>query len=72
MEAMHRLKKAGYSRADIANALNVSEQVVGMWERGQRFPSADNFAQLVQLGNEKGLNLMARDFVAPDPKHKQH
>jgi transcriptional regulator with XRE-family HTH domain len=71
MEAMQRLKRAGYTRNEIASALNVSEQVVGMWERGQRFPSKENFAALVRMGDERGLNLLANDFVldSAEPTH---
>lgn len=65
MEAILRLKAAGLTRAEIATALETSEQLIGMYERGDRFPGRDKFEALVALGDTRGLRLLASDFVVP-------
>jgi transcriptional regulator with XRE-family HTH domain len=71
MNVIKRLRRAGLSRADIRVRLGVTRQVVGMWERGERFPGRESQHGLILLAKEYGIRLLAQDFhVAPDRAEK--
>ena len=49
-EHLYSLRKSrGLSQAEVAEALNISRQVVSRWETGETAPSADNRRKLSQL-----------------------
>lgn len=67
MNAVQRLRAAGYTRRQIAESVGVTRHAVGFWERGLRFPSRENHGGLIRLADAKGLRLLAEDFhAAPD------
>ncbi len=73
MNAVQRLRAAGYTRNEIARALGVTRHAVGFWERGLRFPSREAHGGLIRLAEAKGLRLLAEDFHAePDLGDGQH
>lgn len=65
MQAITRLYRSGLSRAEVADGVGVSTQMIGMYERFKRFPSQVKFLCIVELAESRGLNLLARDFVPP-------
>lgn len=67
MKAILRLIQAGYTRQQIAAGLPSATGVplLRLYERGERFPSRKAFVCLVELGEAKGLTLLARDFIQP-------
>lgn len=65
MNAISLLKRAGLSRADIAEGVGVTSHMVGMYERFQRFPGGEKFAAIVRLADSKGIALLAADFLKP-------
>jgi transcriptional regulator with XRE-family HTH domain len=68
MIAIDRLQRAGFSRAEIARRSGVSPQLIGMYERGRRFPSRKTFERLVALAESRGLTLLASDFLTSHTK----
>lgn len=71
MNALQRLRAAGYTRQEIAKALGVSKGAVGHWENGIRFPGRDAHGGIVKLAEAKGIRLLAEDFhEAQRPKRK--
>lgn len=64
MNAIKRLYRAGLSRAEIADGIGCDPQLVGMYERNQRWPGRRNFACIVELAEARGIDLRARDFLA--------
>jgi DNA-binding XRE family transcriptional regulator len=67
MKAIRKLIDSGLTRKQIALTIGVSEQAIGMVARGQRWPSRSTFAGIVRLGEERGLVLLAKDFVTELP-----
>lgn len=67
MKAIQRLIRAGYSRPQIAAGLpgTTGVPMVRLYERGERFPSRKAFVCFVEMGEAKGLTLLARDFIEP-------
>ena len=62
MRAIIRLKQAGMTRQQIANAIGATRQAVGFWERGLRSPDHDNRQKLIALAESRGVLLLAADF----------
>lgn len=73
MNAILLLKRAGLSRAEIAERVGVTSHMVGMYERFQRFPGGKKFAAIVRLAEASGVALGAADFIppAPTPRRKK-
>lgn len=67
MKAINRLRRAGFTRADIAEHIGTTATAVGMYERGDRFPSRESFEKLVGLSDRFGITLLANDFVRELP-----
>lgn len=68
MDAITKLIRSGMTRKQIALEIGLSEPtLIGMYERGDRFPGRDNFRAIVDLAESRGLTLLARDFL---PKEK--
>lgn len=44
-------KKANLTQAQIAEALNIGQSTVSMWESGENLPRADKLPQLARLLN---------------------
>lgn len=44
-------KSRGYSQRKLADALNLSQGTIGMWESGTRFPSFESLEQLADFFN---------------------
>lgn len=62
--AIDRLKKAGLKRSEIASACNVSRAAVSHWATGRSIPKAEQMAELVRLATDRGVVLLASDFVS--------
>lgn len=65
MNPISRLKLTGMSQSAIADGIGVSSQMVGMYERWDRFPSGKRFICIVELAESRGITLLARDFIEP-------
>lgn len=67
MKAIQRLLLAGYTRSQIASGLpgKTGVPLIRLYERGERFPRKRHFVCLVEMGEARGLTLLARDFIAP-------
>lgn len=63
MRALKRLYQSGMTRASVAEKIGASTQLVGLYERDQRFPGREKYTQIVQLAESRGLTLLARDFI---------
>lgn len=63
MRALTRLYLSGMTREGVASAIDQSTHSVRLYERGQRFPTRKSFTAIVQLAEERGLLLLARDFI---------
>jgi len=63
MKAISKLIDSGLTRKQIALTIGVSEQAVGMVDRGNRWPSRSTFAGLVRISEERGVVLLAKDFI---------
>lgn len=63
VKALERLYQSGMTRASVATWLGSPSQLIGLYERGQRFPSKKKFCQIVELAESRGLLLIARDFI---------
>jgi len=64
INAIERLVKAGVTRGQIAAACGATRAAVSHWESGRSIPSAPMLAKLVALATERGVVLLASDFVA--------
>lgn len=65
MEALKRLYRNGMTRAEVASHIGCEPQLIGMYERHQRWPGRRNFACIVELAEARGIDLRARDFLSP-------
>lgn len=65
MKAIDRLLRSGLTRSEIAAGLGVTTQMVGLYDRHERFPRKKVFACFVELAEARGITLLARDFLAP-------
>ena len=63
MKAIQRLERAGYSRQQIADGAGIGIPALNYYVRGQRFPSRKSFVCFVEMGEARGLTLLARDFI---------
>jgi len=63
MKAISRLKDSGLSLSQMADRLGCTYHTLRNYQTGRRFPSEEQFARLVQLGQERGVELSAADFV---------
>jgi transcriptional regulator with XRE-family HTH domain len=64
MDAISKLIRSGMTRKQIALSIGLTEStLIGMYERGERFPGRDNFRALVDLAESRGLTLLASDFL---------
>lgn len=63
MRALTRLYLSGMTREGVASAIEQSSHSVRLYERGLRFPTRKSYAALVNLAEERGLLLLARDFI---------
>ena len=63
--AIERLVRAGLTRTEIAAACGSTRAAVSHWETGRSIPSAPMLSRLVQLATQRGVVLLASDFVAP-------
>lgn len=63
MRALTRLYLSGMTREGIASAIDQSTHSVRLYERGHRFPTRRSFTAIVKLAEERGLLLLARDFI---------
>lgn len=61
--AIERLVLAGLNRGQIAEAVGSTRAAVSHWESGRSIPSAPKLAALVRLATERGVVLLASDFV---------
>lgn len=66
LKALQRLYTAGMNRAAVAEQLNSPAQLIGLYERGKRFPGRDKFCQLVLLAESRQIVLLASDFIVKD------
>lgn len=57
-------KSRGYSQRKLADALNLSQGTVGMWESGTRFPSYENMEMLADFFNLPMSALVPSDTKA--------
>lgn len=67
MIAIQRLLDIGLTRKQIALTVGLSEQAVGMYVRGERFPNERSYRGLVELAEARGIVLIARDFLSKKP-----
>lgn len=65
--AIERLIRAGLTRGEIATAVGSSRAAVSHWETGRSVPSAKMLGALVKLASERGVVLLASDFVTAPP-----
>lgn len=65
MRVIQKLQQAGYTLRQIADGAKVSPTAVGMYRRGDRFPSRKTFVCFVEMAEAKGVTLLARDFLDP-------
>jgi len=63
MEAIFKLYRSGLNRASVAAAIEADSQLIGMYERCQRFPGVKNFSRIVKLADSRGITLLAHDFL---------
>lgn len=63
MQAMKKLKAAGFSLADIAREIGCERQTVGHWARDRNAPNANAIAVMIKLGETKGMTFLASDFL---------
>jgi transcriptional regulator with XRE-family HTH domain len=64
MDAISKLIRSGMTRKQIALSIGLTEPtLIGMYERGERFPGRENFSAIVDLAESRGLTLLARDFI---------
>lgn len=64
MDAITKLIRSGMTRKQIALSIGLTEPtLIGMYERGDRFPGRDNYRAIVELAESRGLTLLARDFL---------
>lgn len=66
MKALDRLYLSGMTRASVAAATNSDSQLIGMYERGERFPGKKKFCLIVEAAEARGVLLLARDFIADE------
>lgn len=55
-----RNKKSGLTQAKLAEVMNVSQQAVGLWERGKNMPSHELVAKLANFFNVSVDYLLGR------------
>ena len=55
-----RNKKSGLTQAKLAEVMNVSQQAVGLWERGKNMPSHELVAKLASFFNVSVDYLLGR------------
>lgn len=71
MDAIKKLIRSGMTRKQIALSIGLNEPtLIGMYERGERFPGRDNYRAIVNLAESRGMTLLARDFL-PEQKAKR-
>jgi transcriptional regulator with XRE-family HTH domain len=71
MEAISKLVRSGMTRKQIALSIGLSEPtLIGMYERGERFPGRENYRAIVDLADSRGLTLLARDFVLAEKQSR--
>lgn len=63
MKALERLYQSGMTRASVATAIDADPQLIGLYERCQRFPQLRNYSRIVNLADSRGVLLLARDFI---------
>jgi hypothetical protein len=63
MRALTLLYRAGLTRASVAAALDQTTHSIRFYERMERFPAKQPFAALVKLAEQRGMTLLARDFI---------
>src|SRR3954464_7020209 len=68
MKAISKLIDSGLTRKQIALTIGVSEQAVGMVDRGNRWPSRSTFARLARISGERGAVLLAKKFSTTPPE----
>ena len=67
MEAIAKLLRSGLTRKQIALTIGLkAPNLIGMYERGERFPSRDNYRALIDLADSRGILLLARDFLVDE------
>lgn len=53
------------TREEIAARCHITPQTVSMYRHFHRFPTKNAFQGLVELGIERGVALLATDFIKP-------
>jgi DNA-binding XRE family transcriptional regulator len=56
-----RRYEAGLTQADLAALVGVSEQIVGFWEQGRRYPTLTHVAKLQEVLYEELRRVRARE-----------
>jgi hypothetical protein len=63
MKAITRIEETGISAPRIAEAIHVTTHAVRHYKLMQRFPNKHVYTSLVELARDRGVTLLASDFI---------
>lgn len=65
MNAIDLLRRTGLTTQQIADALACTTHAIRYYEQGKRFPKGKAYEAIVELASQRGVRLLADDFIDP-------